>query len=52
MSVLDFCRLTTIWEDPKELDAGRLLADIFAGRRWYVVLIWMLLLEPISRIRS
>ena len=28
MSAVDFCLLTTIWEDPKELEAGRLAADI------------------------
>ncbi len=27
-SVLDFCLLTTIWELPKEFEAGRLTADI------------------------
>lgn len=31
MSALDFCRFTTIWEDPKELEAGRLAADMLAG---------------------
>ena len=30
MSALDFCRFTTIWEDPKELEAGRLAADMLA----------------------
>lgn len=28
MSVLDFCLFTTIWDDPKEFDAGRFAADI------------------------
>ena len=30
MSVLDFCLFTTIWDDPKELEAGRFPADILA----------------------
>ena len=25
---LDFCRLTTIWEDPKEFEAGRFAVDM------------------------
>lgn len=28
MSVLDFCLFTTIWDDPKEFEAGRFAADI------------------------
>ncbi len=28
MSALDFCLLTTIWDDPKEFEAGRFAADI------------------------
>lgn len=28
--VSDFWRLTTIWDDRKELEAGRFAADIFA----------------------
>ena len=28
MSAFDFCLFTTIWDDPKELEAGRLAADI------------------------
>ena len=31
ISVLDFCLFTTIWEEPKELEAGRFAADILAG---------------------
>ena len=31
MSALDFCLFTTIWEDPKELDAARFAADILEG---------------------
>ena len=31
MSALDFCLFTTIWDDPKELEAGRLAADMLAG---------------------
>ena len=27
----DFCLFTTIWDDPKTLDAGRFSADIFSG---------------------
>ena len=30
MSVLDFCLFTTIWDDPKEFEAGRFAADILA----------------------
>ena len=30
MLELDFCLFTTICEEPKEFDAGRLAADIFA----------------------
>ena len=32
MSELDFCLLTTIWEDPKEFEAGRLEADIVSRK--------------------
>ena len=32
MSELDFCLLTTIWDDPNEFEAGRLEADILAGK--------------------
>ena len=28
MSVLDFCLFTTIWDDPKEFEAGRFAADM------------------------
>ena len=28
MSALDFCLFTTIWDDPKEFEAGRFAADI------------------------
>ena len=31
MSALDFCRFTTIWEEPKEFEAGRFAADMLAG---------------------
>ena len=31
MSAFDFCLLTTIWEDPKELEAGRLAADMLTS---------------------
>lgn len=30
ISVLDFCLFTTIWDDPKEFEAGRFAADILA----------------------
>ena len=30
ISALDFCRFTTIWEDPKEFEAGRFAADMLA----------------------
>ena len=30
MSALDFCSFTTIWEDPKEFEAGRFAADMLA----------------------
>ena len=30
-SAFDFGLFTTIWEDPKELDAGRFPADILKG---------------------
>ena len=29
-SVLDFCLFTTIWDEPKEFEAGRFAADILA----------------------
>jgi hypothetical protein len=28
MSALDFCLFTTIWDDPKEFEAGRFAADM------------------------
>ena len=28
MSAFDFCLFTTIWDDPKEFEAGRFAADI------------------------
>ena len=28
MSAFDFCLFTTIWDEPKELDAGRFAADM------------------------
>lgn len=28
MSALDFCLFTTIWDDPKEFEAGRFAVDI------------------------
>lgn len=30
MSAFDFCLFTTIWDKPKEFDAGRFAADILA----------------------
>lgn len=31
MSAFDFCLFTTIWDDPKEFEAGRFAADILAS---------------------
>lgn len=31
MSGLDFCLFTTIWDDPKEFEAGRFAADMMAS---------------------
>ena len=47
MSVLDFCLFTTIWDDPKEFEAGRFAADIL-----YVVIVGMSSMVIVSRSAS
>ena len=32
ISAVDFCLFTTIWDDPKELEAARFVADIMTCR--------------------
>ena len=39
MSALDFCLFTTIWEDPKDFEAGRFAADMLAGSAGWVLVV-------------